>query len=313
MELASVNVGYPVLIRPSYVLSGAAMSVAADETRLEEYLQKAADVSKEHPVVVSKYIMDAKEIEVDAVAQNGDVKIYAISEHIENAGVHSGDATMVLPPYFTYLETVRRMKEVAKKIAKGLSITGPFNIQFIAKDNEIKIIECNVRASRSFPFVSKVTNYNFIELATKAMMGRDISGRYQTVDLDHVGVKAPQFSFSRLKGADPVLSVEMASAGEVGCLGMDFKEAFLKSLLSVGYKIPDKSKGILLSSGPIKNKTALLGPIRKLKQEGYTIYTTKGTHDFLKENGIDTISLHWPNEKQEPNVLTYLSQKKRSE
>jgi carbamoyl-phosphate synthase large subunit len=307
-ERFAKNVGYPVLIRPSYVLSGAAMSVATDEARLEEYLQKAAEVSKEHPVVVSKFIMDAKEIEIDAVAQNGEVKIYAISEHIENAGVHSGDATMVLPPYYTYIETVRRMKEVAKKIAKGLNITGPFNIQFIAKDNEIKVIECNVRASRSFPFVSKVTGYNFIELATKAMLGKDISGKYNTVDLDHVGVKAPQFSFTRLKGADPVLSVEMASTGEVGCLGMDLKEAFLKSLLSVGHKVPEK--GILLSTGPIKNKAYLLSSIKKLSERNIPLYATKGTHDFLKENTVYSTMVHWPDEQKEPNALSCITEKK---
>ncbi len=301
------NAMYPVLIRPSYVLSGAAMSVAQDEQRLEEYLQKAAEVSKEFPVVVSKFIMDAKEIEIDAVAHNGDVKIYAISEHIENAGVHSGDATMVLPPYYTYMETVRRMKDIAKKIAKGLNITGPFNIQFIAKENEVKVIECNLRASRSFPFVSKVTGYNFIELATKAMLGINISGKYHTVDIDHVGVKAPQFSFTRLKGADPVLSVEMASTGEVGCIGMDLKEAFLKSLLSVGYKIPEK--GILLSSGPIKNKAHLLASVKKLS-EHYTLYATKGTHDFLKENEVKSTMVHWPDEEKEPNALSCITQKK---
>ena len=304
----SKNVGYPVLIRPSYVLSGAAMSVAQDEPRLEEYLQKAAEVSKDFPVVVSKFIMDAREIEIDAVAQHGEVKIYAVSEHIENAGVHSGDATMVLPPYYTYMETVRRMKEAAKKIAKGLTITGPFNIQFIAKENEVKVIECNVRASRSFPFVSKVTGYNFIELATKAMLGKDITGKYHTVDIDHVGVKAPQFSFTRLKGADPVLSVEMASTGEVGCVGMDLKEAFLKSLLSVGYKIPEK--GILLSTGPIKNKAYLLNSIKKLAEKNYTLYATKGTHDFLTENSVRSTLVHWPDEQKEPNALSCITQRK---
>ena len=217
---------------------------------------------------------------------------------------------MVLPPYYTYLETVRRMKDVSKKIAAGLRITGPFNIQFIAKDNEIKVIECNVRASRSFPFVSKVTGYNFIGLATRAMLGKDISGKYSTVDLDHVGVKAPQFSFSRLKGADPVLSVEMASTGEVGCLGMDLKEAFLKSVLSVGHKVPAKEKGIMLSTGPVKNKAYLLSSIRKLREEGYPLYATKGTHDFLAENSIDSTVLHWPNDQREPNILTYLAEKK---
>lgn len=301
------RVGYPVLIRPSYVLSGAAMSVASDEKRLEDYLLKAADVSKEFPVVVSKYIMDAREIEMDAVAQDGEVKIYAISEHIENAGVHSGDATLVLPPQYTYMETIRRIKHITKKIAKQLSITGPFNIQFIAKNNDIKVIECNLRASRSFPFVSKVTGYNFIELATKAMTGKDISGKYQTVDLDHVGVKAPQFSFSRLKGADPILSVEMASTGEVGCLGHDLGEALLKALFSVGYSYPKKS--ILVSTGPPKGKAYLLETLRKIAKH-YTIYASQGTADFLNSNKVKTTPLYWPSEKKEPNMLTYIAENK---
>lgn len=300
--------GYPVLIRPSYVLSGAAMSIASDKKQLTQYLQKAADVSKEHPVVISKFITNAKEIEIDAVAQAGEVVIYAISEHIENAGVHSGDATIVLPPQYTYLETVRKIKETAKKIAKSLQITGPFNIQFIAKDNQIKVIECNLRASRSFPFVSKVTKYNFIELATRAMLGFDIRGNYNTIDMDYVGVKAPQFSFSRLHGADPVLSVEMASTGEVACLGNDLNEAFLKSLLSVGFIIPKAS--ILLSTGPIKSKAYLLESIKKLHGLGFRLYATAGSAEFLGQNGVEAEILHWPLEKKEPNALTYIQERK---
>ena len=254
-------------------------------------------MSKDHPVVISKFITNAKEIEIDAVAQDGDIIIYAISEHIENAGVHSGDATMVLPPQYTYLETIRKIKDVTKKIAKSLKITGPFNIQFIAKDNQIKVIECNLRASRSFPFVSKVTKYNFIDLATKAMLGLDINGNYNTLDLEYVGVKAPQFSFSRLHGADPVLSVEMASTGEVACLGNDLNESFLKSLLSVGFVIPNSS--VLLSTGPIKSKAYLLESIKKLAEMGFKLYATEGTAKFLEQNGVKTTVLHWPLEMSE--------------
>ena len=300
--------GYPVLIRPSYVLSGAAMSVAADKKELEQYLQKAVDVSKEHPVVISKFITNAKEIEIDAVAQNGELVIYAISEHIENAGVHSGDATMALPPQYTYQETIRKIKDITKKIAKTLEITGPFNIQFIAKENQIKVIECNLRASRSFPFVSKVTKHNFIGIATKAMLGLDTKGKYNTMDLDYVGVKAPQFSFSRLHGADPVLSVEMASTGEVACIGNDLNEAFLKSLLSVGFVMPKKT--ILLSTGPIKNKAYLLESIKQLAQMGFELYATEGTARFLEENMIKASVLNWPLDKKEPNALTYLKERK---
>jgi len=302
------KVGYPVLIRPSYVLSGAAMSIASDRKELEQYLRKAAEVSKEHPVVISKFITDAKEIEIDAVAQNGEVIIYAISEHIENAGVHSGDATMALPPQFTYLETIRKIKEISKEISKALKITGPFNIQFIAKENQIRVIECNLRASRSFPFVSKVTKYNFIDLATKAMLGIDIKGKYNTIDLDYIGLKAPQFSFSRLHGADPVLSVEMASTGEVACIGNDLNEAFLKSLLSVGFVMPKSN--ILLSTGPIKSKAYLLESCRKLADMGFKMYATEGTARFLKENNIKVSLLYWPLEKKEPNALTYLKERK---
>ncbi|MBI2655167.1 carbamoyl-phosphate synthase (glutamine-hydrolyzing) large subunit [Candidatus Woesearchaeota archaeon] len=304
----AAKAGYPVLIRPSYVLSGAAMSVAAGRKELDQYLQKAVEVSKEHPVVISKFITNAKEIEIDAVAQNGELIIYAISEHIENAGVHSGDATMVLPPQYTYHETIRKIKDISKRIAKSLSITGPFNIQFIAKENQIKVIECNLRASRSFPFVSKVTKHNFIDLATKSMLGLEVKGKYNTMDLDYVGVKAPQFSFSRLHGADPVLSVEMASTGEVGCLGDDLGEAFLKSLFSVGFSIPKKN--ILLSTGPIKNKAYLLESVKKLAEMNFTIYATEGTAKFLEENGIKAGLLHWPLEKKEPNAMTYLQERK---
>ncbi|MBI3035661.1 carbamoyl-phosphate synthase (glutamine-hydrolyzing) large subunit [Candidatus Woesearchaeota archaeon] len=299
---------YPVLIRPSYVLSGAAISIASNRKELEQYLRKAADVSKEHPVVISKFITDAKEIEIDAVAQNGEVVIYAISEHIENAGVHSGDATMVLPPQYTYLETIRKIKETTKKIAQALKITGPFNIQFIAKNNQLMVIECNLRASRSFPFVSKVTKHNFIELATKAMLGMDIKGKYNTLDMDYVGIKAPQFSFSRLHGADPVLSVEMASTGEVACLGNDLNEAFLKSLLSVGFVLPNSN--VLLSTGPVKSKAYLLESVRKLAGMGFDLYATEGTAKFLEENNIKTNLLHWPLDKKEPNTLTYLQERK---
>ena len=307
-ERFAENVEYPVLIRPSYVLSGAAMGVAANKKELEQYLRKAAEVSKEHPVVISKFITNAKEIEIDAVAQQGEVAIYAISEHIENAGVHSGDATMVLPPQYTYLETIKRIKEITKKIAKSLKITGPFNIQFIAKDNQIRVIECNLRASRSFPFVSKVTKHNFIDLATRAMLGLDVKGNYNTLDLDYVGVKAPQFSFSRLHGADPVLSVEMASTGEVACLGNDLNEAFLKSLLSVGFVIPQSN--VLLSTGPIKSKADLLESVKKLAEMGFNLYATEGTAKFLEENNVKTNILHWPLDKKEPNTLTYLQERK---
>tara|TARA_Y100000310_G_scaffold318878_1_gene373463 strand:+ start:27769 stop:30969 length:3201 start_codon:yes stop_codon:yes gene_type:complete len=302
------HVKYPVLIRPSYVLSGAAMSVAFNDKDLKKYLEKATEVSKEHPVVISKFITNAKEIEIDAVAYKGKILIYALSEHVENAGVHSGDATIVLPPQFTYIETIRKIKTIAKKIADALTITGPFNIQFIAKSNKIKVIECNLRSSRSFPFVSKVTKYNFIDKATKAMLGFEEKGRYNTVDLDYVGVKAPQFSFSRLHGADPVLGVEMASTGEVACLGEDINEAFLKSLLAVGFVLPKKN--ILLSTGPVSSKAYLLESIRKLEQMGYSLYGTKGTSDFYKNNGINMKILHWPLAKKEPNILTYIKERK---
>ncbi len=303
------RVGYPVLIRPSYVLSGAAMSVALNDHSLEEYLNKASKVGKEHPVVVSKFITGAKEIEMDAVADNGNLVCWAISEHVENAGVHSGDATIVLPPQRLYLETTRRIKKIAREISKALKITGPFNIQFIAKNNDVKVIECNLRASRSFPFVSKIFKLNFIDLATKAMMKEKLPKIEKSVfELDYVGVKAPQFSFARLKGSDPTLSVEMASTGEVACFGDDIYEAFLKSFISVGYKIPKKT--ILLSTGTSENKADLLHSCILLKQMGYTIYATKGTHAYLKENNLPSIMLHWPLDKIKPNVTDFIKNKK---
>jgi len=299
------SVGYPVLIRPSYVLSGAAMSVALNDGELESYLGKASLVSPEYPVVISKFIEHAKEIEIDAVAKDGELFIYAISEHVENAGVHSGDATMVLPPQRTYLETTRRMKKIARKIARSLQINGPFNIQFIAKDNDVKVIECNLRASRSFPFVSKIFKLNFIDLATKIIMGLDVPRIDKSCfELDYVGVKAPQFSFTRIKGADPVLSVEMASTGEVACIGDSFEEAFLKALLSVGFSFPEKN--IMLSTGPFESKALFLPNAKKLKELGFNLFATRGTADFLKYNGIPAEALFWPTEKREPNALTYI-------
>ena len=313
-ELASLQeaeefadkVGYPILVRPSYVLSGAAMSIALSKYELRKYLKKASEVGKEHPVVISNFITGAKEIEIDAVAKKGDIICYAISEHVENAGVHSGDATMVLPPQRTYLETMRRIKIIAKKIAKSLKITGPFNIQFIAKDNDVKVIECNLRASRSFPFVSKVFKINFVDLATKIIMGKRVPTiDRSSFDLDYVGVKAPQFSFARLKGSDPILGVEMASTGEVACLGDDFNEAFLKSLISVGFSFP--SKTILLSTGPIDSKTELLKSTKILEELGFKFYATKGTADFMKTNGIKADVLYWPLEDKEPNALSCIA------
>lgn len=298
-----------MLVRPSYVLSGAAMSVALSKDELKKYLKKASEVSKEHPVVISKFITGAKEIEIDAVAKHGDLYCYAISEHIENAGVHSGDAMMVLPPQRTYLETMRRIKTIAKKIAKSLMITGPFNIQFIAKDNDVKVIECNLRASRSFPFASKVFKINFVDLATKIIMGKRVPKiDRSSFDLDYLGVKAPQFSFTRLKGSDPILGVEMASTGEVACLGDDFNEAFLKSLISIGFKPPKKT--ILLSTGPIESKAEFLESTRTLDKMGFKFYATKGTSDFMKANGINSEVLHWPLENKEPNTLSYIADEK---
>ncbi len=308
-EKFAQKVGYPVMIRPSYILSGAAMSIALNKRELKEYLKKASHVSKDHPVVVSKFIINGKELEVDAVAKRGKLICYALSEHIENAGVHSGDATIVIPPQRTYLETLRKIKVITRKIAKALRISGPFNIQFIAQDNKVKVIECNLRSSRSFPFVSKVVKFNFIDLATRIIMGEEVSeNNHSFLDLDYVGVKAPQFSFARLKGSDPVLGVEMVSTGEVGCFGNDFNEAFLKSLLSVGFKLPRKN--ILLSTGPLESKVDFLESTRILKDLNYKFYATRGTANFMRENGIEVETLFWPSEDREPNVLTYLVNKK---
>ena len=303
------GVGYPVLIRPSYVLSGAAMNVAFNEHHLVNYIKKASDVSKEHPVVISKFITGAKEIEIDAVANKGELIVWAISEHVENAGVHSGDATIVLPAQRIYQETIRKIKRIAKQVAKELNITGPFNIQFLAKENKIKVIECNLRASRSFPFVSKVLKINFIDIATKAIMNKSLPDIEKSAfELDYVGVKAPQFSFSRLKGADPMLSIEMASTGEVACLGDNLEEAFLKSMLSVGFKIPKKN--ILLSTGPVESKAELLSSVKELRKLGYNLYATIGTARFLKLNRIKVQPLHWPLSKKEPNIIDYISEGK---
>ncbi|PIZ73725.1 carbamoyl phosphate synthase large subunit [Candidatus Peregrinibacteria bacterium CG_4_10_14_0_2_um_filter_43_11] len=303
------KVGYPVLVRPSYVLSGAAMRVAHNHDELEAFLGKAARINTEAPVVISKFEVGAREIEMDAVAHKGKLLIFAISEHVENAGVHSGDATIVLPPQKTYLETLRRVKTIGKETAKSLNITGPFNIQFLAKDNRIKVIECNLRASRSFPFVSKVTKYNFIEIATQAMLGIvDKNKKYQTVDLDYVGVKFPQFSFPRLKGADPVSGVEMASTGEVACFGDDLEEAFLKSYLAVGNRIPKKN--ILLSIGRMVDKLDMLETARLMKKQGFHLFGTEGTAKFLNENGIEVTHLHRVSTHKSPNIAEYLSRGK---
>lgn len=295
------EVGFPVLVRPSYVLSGAAMNVCYNEDELRRFLAMAAEVSQKHPVVVSEFMQRCKEIEFDAVADHGEVIAYAISEHVEFAGVHSGDATIQFPPQKLYIETVRRIKKIAKKIASALEISGPFNIQFLAKENAIKVIECNLRASRSFPFVSKVLKINLIELATKVMLGlKPAPPRKSAFDLDYVGIKASQFSFSRLQQADPVLGVDMASTGEVGCLGDDFNEALLKSILSVGYDIP--SKNILLSSGDALNKADLLGACRLLTKNGYTIYATGGSYKYLIENDVPATRVLWPSEEEDPSL-----------
>ena len=303
------KVGFPVLIRPSYVLSGAAMNVVSNKEELIYFLELAAEVSKDHPVVVSEFIEQAKEIEIDAVAQDGEIKAYAISEHIEFAGVHSGDATIVFPAQKLYIETIRRIKKIARSIAKELNISGPFNMQFLAKDNDIKVIECNLRASRSFPFVSKVLKYNFIDMATRIMLGEKVEFLNKSVfDLDYVGVKASQFSFARLLKADPVLGVDMASTGEVGCIGENYYEAVLKSMLSVGHRIP--CKNILISSGPSRSKVELLTSARMLQEKGYAIYATEGTAKFFEENGIEVTVLYWPDEDKKPNVMEFLRERK---
>ena len=303
------EVGFPVLIRPSYVLSGAAMNVVSNRDELEHFLTLATNVSKQYPVVVTEFIENAKEIEIDAVAQDGEVLIYAISEHVEFAGVHSGDATMVFPPQKMYVETMRRIKKISREVARMLHISGPFNMQLMAKNNEIKVIECNLRASRSFPFVSKVLKVNFIDIATRVMLGVDPQVPHKSAfELDYVGIKAPQFSFSRLQKADPVLGVEMASTGEVGCIGEDFHEAILKAMLSVGYTIPKKN--ILLSTGDSRSKMDMLSAAKALQEKGYKLFATRGTAEFLAQNGVQATVLHWPDQAEQPNTLDYIKEKK---
>ncbi len=302
------EVGFPVLIRPSYVLSGAAMTVVSNKEEMEHYLQLAANVSKQYPVVVSEFIEQAKEIEIDAVADEGELIAYAISEHVEFAGVHSGDATIVFPAQKIYFETMRRIKKITRQIAKALDISGPFNIQFLAKDNDIKVIECNLRASRSFPFVSKVLKVNLIEIATRILLGKKVEKPNKSIfDLDCIGIKAPQFSFSRLQKADPVLGVDMASTGEVGCIGENFYDAILKSMLSVGYTFPKKN--ILMSTGPMRSKVELVNSCRMLTEKGYNLFATRGTAQFLEMNGIQVTVLYWPDEDKKPNTLDYLKNK----
>ena len=303
------RVGFPVLVRPSYVLSGAAMNVCSNTDELRRFLAMAANVSKEHPVVVTEFIQHAKEIEMDAVAADGEIKVYAISEHIEYAGVHSGDATIQFPPQKLYVETMRRIKKVSQQIAKALKISGPFNIQFLAKNNDIKVIECNLRASRSFPFVSKVLKINFIDLATRIMLGQNVEKPAKNAfDLDYVGIKASQFSFSRLQGADPVLGVDMSPTGEVGCIGVDTSEAILKAMLAVGLRIPEK--GVLLSTGGPKQKADMLEAARMIQAKGLPIYATGGTYRYLIDNGIPCVRVYWPSEAdREPQALELLHNK----
>jgi carbamoyl-phosphate synthase large subunit len=313
ISLSDINdfvaeVGFPVLVRPSYVLSGAAMNVCSNHEELERFLKLAANVSKKHPVVVSQFIEHAKEVEMDAVARDGEIIAYAISEHIEFAGVHSGDATIQFPPQKLYVETVRRIKRISREIARELKISGPFNIQFLARDNDIKVIECNLRASRSFPFVSKVLKINFIELAAKVMLGLPVEKPSKNLfDLDYVGIKASQFSFSRLQKADPVLGVDMASTGEVGCIGSDTSCAVLKAMLSVGYRIPQKN--ILLSTGTPKQKADMMDAARMLVDKGYRLFATGGTHKALTESGIESTLVHWPSEDRQPQALDMLHRK----
>ncbi len=303
------KVGFPVLVRPSYVLSGAAMNVCSNQDELERFLKLAANVSKKHPVVISKFMLNTKEVEMDAVARNGEIIAYAISEHIEFAGVHSGDATIQFPAQKLYVETVRRIKKISGQIAKELKISGPFNIQFLARDNEIKVIECNLRASRSFPFVSKVLKINLIELATKVMLGLPVEKPNKSLfDFDYVGIKASQFSFNRLQKADPVLGVDMASTGEVGCLGEDSNCALLKSMLSVGMRIPEKN--ILISAGDSKQKASMLDSVKLLVKNGYKIFATGGTSRFLSDNGIENTLVYWPSEEgKQPQALDMLHNK----
>lgn len=303
------EVGYPVLVRPSYVLSGAAMAVASNDEELKRYLNRAVKLSPQFPTVISKFLLNAKEIEFDAVAKQGEIIIYAISEHVENAGVHSGDATLVFPPQRLYLETIRRIRIIAAQIARRLQINGPFNIQFIARDNEVMVIECNLRASRSFPFVSKVLKLNFIDCATRIIMNESFDKPDRSLfELNYVGVKAPQFSFTRLAGADPILGVEMTSTGEVGCLGDDFNEAYLKALQAVGFRFPFKT--VLLSTGSIESKAELLEPVRTLFKQGIRFYATHGTARFLRENQIEVTELNWPLDQKDPDVIDYIRQGK---
>jgi carbamoyl-phosphate synthase large subunit len=303
------RVGFPVLVRPSYVLSGAAMNICSNQEELERFLQLAATVSQEHPVVVSRFIENAKEIEFDAVADHGQIIAYAIGEHVEFAGVHSGDATIQFPPQKLYVETVRRIKRISRQIAAGLHISGPFNIQYLAKENDVKVIECNLRASRSFPFVSKVLKINLVELATKIMLGEKVTPPSKDLfDLDCVGIKASQFSFNRLQKADPVLGVDMASTGEVGCIGDDVPTAILESMLSVGYRIPKQN--ILLSTGTPKQKADMLPAARMLVNHGYKLFATGGTSRYLTQSGVPNTLVHWPSEpEKEPQALDLLHRK----
>jgi carbamoyl-phosphate synthase large subunit len=309
----AAEAGYPVLIRPSYVLSGAAMNVAWNDSTLEEFLRAAADVSAEHPVVISKFIENSKEIEIDAVAKRGEILFHAITEHIENAGIHSGDATVVLPAQRLYIETIRKIRRIAEEIARALRITGPFNSQFLAQSNRVRVIECNLRASRSFPFCSKVSRINMIELAVKAMLDESVEkAAVSALDLDWVGVKAAQFSFSRLHGADPVSGVEMASTGEVACIGPDLNDAFLKALLSVGYRAPSDfspRKRALLSTGPTEDKLDFLGSARQLAEMNYELYASRGTAKFLSANNIPVTALNWPLESKEPNMAGFIKRR----
>ncbi|HEX9427401.1 MAG TPA: carbamoyl-phosphate synthase (glutamine-hydrolyzing) large subunit [Candidatus Polarisedimenticolia bacterium] len=302
----ATRVGYPVLVRPSYVLSGAAMRIASDKAGLVAALRGAAEVSRRHPVVISKFIEGAKELEADAVATQGQILAVAVTEHVENAGVHSGDATVVFPPQKIYLETIRRIRTITARLARALRITGPFNVQFLAIDNEVMVIECNLRASRSFPFISKVSGVDFVDLATRAMMGADVRPvPASLLDLDYVGVKAPQFSFSRIKGADPALRVEMASTGEVACLGQDLPEAFLKAVLSAGFRLPER-KQVLVTIGTLRDKTRFLPSARLLAEHGFTLYATRNTSRFFEENGIPNVRLYKIHERRRPSLLEYI-------
>jgi carbamoyl-phosphate synthase large subunit len=303
------QVGYPVLVRPSYVLSGAAMNVCYDDEELHRFLNMATEVSKEFPVVISKFMTDTKEIEFDAVADKGEVIEYAISEHVEYAGVHSGDATMVFPAQHIYYSTIRQIKHISRAIAKELNISGPFNIQFLAKNREVKVIECNLRASRSFPFVSKILKRNFIETATKIMLDAPYSKPDKSeFDIDRIGVKASQFSFARLQNADPVLGVDMSSTGEVGCMGDSLNEALLNALIATGYRLPHKS--VLISSGGAKGKVSLLEPAQQLVKKGYVLYATAGTAQFFNDNGVKAIPVSWPDEDGANNVMDMIADHK---